>query len=127
MAGREPISFLATAKPAETAAFYQDVLGLAPLEDTMFALVFSDNGHMLRIQKIAEHNPPGHTLYGWTVPDIAAEVERLAGKGVEFTLYPGMGQAQDGVWTSPNGDKVAWFLDPAGNNLSLTQFASSSA
>ena len=55
--------------------------------------------------------------------DIAATVRDLSAKGVSFTRYDGMGQDETGVWTTPGGDKVAWFTDPDGNTLSLTQFA----
>jgi hypothetical protein len=41
---------------------------------------------------------------------------------VPFTRYDGMSQDEDGIWTAPSGDRVAWFADPDGNNLSLTQF-----
>ena len=32
-----------------------------------------------------------------------------------------MNQDSDGVWTTPGGDQVAWFTDPDGHVLSLTQ------
>jgi len=37
--------------------------------------------------------------------------------------YEGLGQDSDGVWATPDGALVAWFRDPDGNTLSLTQFA----
>ncbi len=43
------------------------------------------------------------------------------GKGVEFTRYPGMEQDLLGIWTSPNGARVAWFKDPFENVLSVTE------
>jgi hypothetical protein len=43
--------------------------------------------------------------------------------GVVFTRYDGVEQDPTGVWTTPNGDRIAWFTDPDGNNLPLTQFA----
>src|SRR5580700_1565325 len=62
------------------------------------------------------------TVLGWRVTDITAAVRGLAAKGVVFLRYEGMDQDSDGVWTAPGGDKVAWFTDPDGNVLSLTQF-----
>ena len=41
--------------------------------------------------------------------------------GVRFEQYAGMDQDERGVWTAPGGAKVAWFKDPDGNTLSLTQ------
>jgi catechol 2,3-dioxygenase-like lactoylglutathione lyase family enzyme len=119
----KPILFLATAKPQETIAFYRDVLGFELIEDSIFALVFADNGHMLRIQRVPDHVPPGYTVHGWAVPDIAAQIAILAAKGVKFSLFPGLTQAENGVWATPDGHQVAWFTDPSGNILSLTQFA----
>ena len=36
--------------------------------------------------------------------------------------YDGMDQDLIGIWATPGGDKVAWFTDPEGNNVSLTEF-----
>ena len=47
----------------------------------------------------------------------------LTARGVEFTRYDGMEQDDLGVWSAPGGDQVAWFHDPDGNTLSLTQGA----
>jgi catechol 2,3-dioxygenase-like lactoylglutathione lyase family enzyme len=120
---RKPIAFIATDGPEQAAAFYRDVIGLDLVEDTPFALVFDDGGSMLRIQKIAQIEPATHTVHGWQVTDILAEMARLASHGVEFSRYEGLGQDEHGVWTSPDGHKICWFRDPCGNNLSLTQFA----
>lgn len=119
----QPISFIATAHAEEALRFYQDVLGLALVENTPFALVFSDAGHMLRIQKVREHVPAPHTVHGWEVADIEGEIRELASKGVQFLRYERLDQSPLGVWTSPDGHRVAWFSDPSENNLSLTQFA----
>ena len=66
---------------------------------------------------------PGYTVLGWRVADIAATARGLAGRGVAFLRYDGMDQDDNGVWTTPGGDRVAWFGDPDGNTLSLTEFA----
>ena len=62
-----------------------------------------------------------HTVLGWQVSDIASAAEALTKAGVEFARYPGMDQDQLGIWSSPSGAKVAWFHDPDGNTLSLSQ------
>ena len=119
------ISFLATAAPQRTAAFYRDVLGFGLVEDTPFALVFDlGAGRRLRAQKVQAHAPAAHTVLGWQVADIQAEAAALAARGVTFNRYPYFEQDEAGVWTTPTGDQVAWFADPDGNILSLTQFAS---
>jgi len=77
---------------------------------------------MLRIQKVEQLTPAQHTVLGWGVADIHATVKGLAGKGVAFERYGFLPQDDSGVWTSPVGAKIAWFKDPDGNTLSLTQF-----
>jgi catechol 2,3-dioxygenase-like lactoylglutathione lyase family enzyme len=114
--------FVATARPDEARAFYRDTLELDLIEDTPFALVFESGGRMLRVQKVAEIAPVQNTVLGWKVADIHREIRDLAERGVAFTRFDGLAQDEDGVWTSPGGHKIAWFRDPDGNNLSLTQF-----
>jgi hypothetical protein len=72
---------------------------------------------------VPEVTRPGYTVLGWRVDDIRRVSSELRARGVSFTRYDGMGQDENAVWTTPGGDKVAWFTDPAGNTLSLTQFA----
>ena len=35
--------------------------------------------------------------------------------------YPGMVQDEVGIWIAPTGAKVAWFKDPEGNLLSISE------
>jgi catechol 2,3-dioxygenase-like lactoylglutathione lyase family enzyme len=118
----DPISFLATKNSEAARRFYVDVLGLKLVADEQFALVFDLNGTMLRMFKVQQLQPAPHTVLGWRVADIAAKVTELKDRGVTFERFEGMSQDTLGVWTSPTGAKVAWFKDPDGNGLSLTQF-----
>jgi catechol 2,3-dioxygenase-like lactoylglutathione lyase family enzyme len=106
--------------------FYRDILGLRLVtEEPPFALVFEANGIMLRLG-MAKELPPAHgTVLGWQVPEIAATVENLGRFGVRFERYEGMNQDELGIWSSPSGAKVAWFKDPDGNVLSITEFPES--
>jgi catechol 2,3-dioxygenase-like lactoylglutathione lyase family enzyme len=117
------IAFAATANPAAARAFYEQALGLRVVEQNDFACVFDANGTMLRVTTVTEVIRAGYTVLGWQVADIEAAVQGLAAKGIAFTRYDGMDQDDNGVWTTPGGDKVAWFADPDGNTLSLTQFS----
>jgi len=99
------------------------VLGLTLVADEPWALVFDAHGAMLRIQKTPELVPAKHTVLGWRVPDIEETMIGLAAKGVRFERYSFLPQDELGVWTTPDGTRVAWFKDPDGNTLSLTQFA----
>ena len=115
------MAFVATAKPERALAFYGTVLGLPLLEDTPFALVFDAHGTTLRVQKVPELAPVRHTVLGWLVPDVGAAIRQLSAKGVAFERYPGLPQDDLGVATFPGGGRVAWFKDPDGNTLSLTE------
>jgi catechol 2,3-dioxygenase-like lactoylglutathione lyase family enzyme len=118
----EIICFAATRNPEAAKAFYGQVLGLTLIEDSPFALAFDANGTMLRIQKVQEHTPAKHTTLGWSVANIRVNVEALVRKGVRFERYERLPQDEAGIWESPSGALVAWFLDPDGNGLSLTQW-----
>jgi catechol 2,3-dioxygenase-like lactoylglutathione lyase family enzyme len=116
------ISFVATRNASAARSFYEGTLGLPLVADEHFALVFNVNGRMLRIAKTDSSSPAANTVLGWEVEDIEAKVKELAARGVTFLRFEGMPQSASGVWTSPSGAQVAWFKDPDGNNLSLTQF-----
>ena len=118
------IAFVATKHPERAKTFYSSVLGLRLVSDTPFAIVFDARGTMLRISKVAELTPASYTVLGWKVPDVRATMQDLANKGVTFERYKGLPQDESGIWTSPDGHRIAWFKDPDGNTLSLTQFCS---
>jgi len=88
--------------------------------------VFDLGGVMLRVGKVPSFAPAQNTVLGWESKDIAADVDQLGAKGVVFERYPNMGQDERGIANFPTGDKVAWFKDPDGNVLSLSQHATTS-
>ena len=120
--GRAKVAcFAATANAPRAKTFYGDTLGLDLVEDTPFALVFDAGGTTLRVQKVDAVSPPRYTVLGWEVADIRSVARALQAKGVRLRRYDGMDQDADGIWASPSGALVAWFEDPDGNTLSLTQ------
>ena len=119
---RDLVAFVGAADLDRARAFYEGVLGLPVTERTDFACVFDSGGTMLRVTAVPAVAQPGYTVLGWRVPDITAVVRELTGRGVTVLRFDGMAQDEDGIWTTPGGDRVAWFADPDGNTLSLTQF-----
>jgi catechol 2,3-dioxygenase-like lactoylglutathione lyase family enzyme len=115
------VTFLMTQNPEAAIAFYRDKLGLRFLRDDGFALVFDMNGVMLRIGKTKGFTPAPNTVLGWEAHDIGTAMKNLEQQGVTFERYPNMGQDAQGICTFPTGDKVAWFKDPDGNVLSISQ------
>jgi len=116
------IAFAATTDLDRARVFYEQVLGLTVTEQTDLACVFDANGTMLRVTAVPEVARAGYTVLGWRVADITAAARELSARGVRFLRFDGMDQDADGVWTSPGGGRIAWFADPDGNTLSLTQF-----
>lgn len=114
-------AFIPTVKPAEAKLFYKDVLGLTLLSEDNFALEFDANGTLLRVTMVQEFIPHPFTVLGWNVPDITATIRQLNDKGIFCEHYPFLAQDEAGIWNSPNGSKVAWFKDPDGNVLSITE------
>ena len=115
------MAFAATTNAAVARRFYEGVLGLRLVEDTPFALVFDVSGTPLRVQKVEQLSPQPFTVLGWQVADIEASVDELRARGVSFKEFPGMQQDERRIWSAPGGARVAWFNDPDGNTLSLSQ------
>src|SRR5262245_45578002 len=116
-----PILFLATTDPARSRQFYEKTLGLKFIDDEPFALVFQVGDRTLRIQKVESPSIVQHTVLGWSVANIRKAVETFSKNGVSFERWPHLPQDNAGIWNSPSGAMVAWFKDPDGNTLSLTQ------
>jgi len=123
LSSSDVIAFAAAVDLDRACGFYQGTLGLTLVERTDFACVFDAHGTMLRVTAAPRVASGGYTVLGWRVDDIDAAVAGLSAEGVVFQRYDGMAQNEAGVWDTPSGDRVAWFPDPDGNILSLTQFA----
>jgi len=114
------VAFVPTKDAEKAKAFYVGVLGLRFVKDDGFALVLDANGIMIRVAK-AEFTPAPFTILGWQVADIEKMVAGLQAKGVHFERFGFFEQDALGIWTAPSGDKVAWFKDPDGNVLSVSE------
>jgi hypothetical protein len=116
------IGFVTTKDSVRARTFYGEQLGFRFISEDEYAIVFDAGGTMLRVIKGAKGEPRQHTILGWEVADMAAEIRELTARGVTFEQYGMSFMPQDelGIWTAPNGDKVAWFKDPDDNVLSLS-------
>ncbi|HKD06411.1 MAG TPA: VOC family protein [Bryobacteraceae bacterium] len=115
------VGFIAVTDATHAREFYAGKLGLKLIEESPFALVFDCNGVMIRVTPVKELNAQRFTILGWQVSDIEQAVARLESAGVELKRYPGVPQDARGIWTAPGGAKIAWFEDPDGNTLSVSQ------
>jgi predicted enzyme related to lactoylglutathione lyase len=114
-------TFVPTIKPQEAKTFYQDILELKLLSEDNYGIDFDSGGTLLRVITVRELKPHEFTILGWNVKDIETMIRTLNGKGVYCEKYDFLTQDELGIWTSPNNSKVAWFKDPDGNILSLSQ------
>lgn len=124
LGGSKLVAFAPTTDPEKARAFYEGVLGLRLVADEKpFALVFDANRTMLRVTTVPELKPDTFTVLGWDVADIEGTVDRLTSAGIVFNRYKGVNDGDSrGIWNSPRGARVAWFTDPDGNVLSVTEF-----
>jgi len=119
------VAFVPTTNPARSRSFFETTLGLRLVSEDSFALVFDANGTSIRVADVSSvkgFRPAPFTVLGWAVGDIQAVVTDLSSRGVQFQRFPGMEQDAHGIWTSPSRARIAWFADPEGNVLSLTQY-----
>jgi catechol 2,3-dioxygenase-like lactoylglutathione lyase family enzyme len=115
------VAFVPTRDSEKARAFYEGVLGLRFVKDDGFAMVFDANGIMIRVAKAPEFTPAQFTILGWQVQGIEHFATELTKRGVHFEIFGFFKQDALGIWTAPTGDKVAWFKDPDGNILSVSE------
>jgi catechol 2,3-dioxygenase-like lactoylglutathione lyase family enzyme len=115
------VAFVPITDSEKARAFYEGVLGLRFIKDDGFALVLEANGIMIRAAKMKEVTPAQFTILGWQVTNIEDVVRALQQKGVHFEIFGFFKQDDLGIWTAPTSDKVAWFKDPDGNILSVSE------
>lgn len=117
----EVMGFIPTKNAAQARAFYEGKLGLRFISDDDFALVVESGATVIRIAKVEDFTPAPFTILGWRVQNIDDEVRALSARSVPFQRFPGLPQNDLGIWSSPTGAKVAWFKDPDGNILSVSE------
>ncbi|MFZ0288107.1 MAG: VOC family protein [Candidatus Sulfotelmatobacter sp.] len=115
------VAFVPTKDAGKARAFYEGVLGLRFVKDDGFAMVLDANGIMMRVARVPRFTPAQFTILGWEVADIGKMVVGLQEKDVHCEKFGFFEQDALGIWTAPAGDKVAWFKDPDGNVLSISQ------
>jgi catechol 2,3-dioxygenase-like lactoylglutathione lyase family enzyme len=120
LASSKVIGFVPTKDSAKARSFYEEKLGFRFVSEDMFALVMRAGETMIRVAKAKDFTPAQYTVLGWEVSDIEEVVAWLEKRGVAFEKYPWV-LDESGIWSAPGGDKVAWFKDPDGNVLSVSQ------
>jgi catechol 2,3-dioxygenase-like lactoylglutathione lyase family enzyme len=115
------VAIICTRDRSRAATFYRDTLGLRMKLEDDYAVVFEVGDVDLRVSTVPDFTPHEHTVLGFRVPDVAAAVKALGEKGVTCNIYKGFNQDELGIFSLPNSAlRVAWFNDPDGNVLSVT-------
>jgi catechol 2,3-dioxygenase-like lactoylglutathione lyase family enzyme len=115
------MGFVPTKDYDRARAFYVDKLGFEFLSLDQFALAVRAGEHMIRISKMPNFTPLQGTILGWEVENIESVVAWLKQRGVSVEKYPFIQDQESGIWTAPGGARVAWFKDPDGNVLGVSQ------
>ena len=114
-------AFVPTTDPDRARHFYVDVLGMEFVGVDPFAVTVRYGATPIRLVKVEKFSPAPFTVLGWDVTDLRWHVRLLADAKLTFTRYEGLEQDEDAIWTAPGGGRVAWFRDPDGNVLSLSE------
>jgi catechol 2,3-dioxygenase-like lactoylglutathione lyase family enzyme len=113
-------TFVCARDRAKAKTFYGGTLGLKLKYEDDYAVVFDAAGTSLRISTVDDLKPQPFTVLGWSVSDVLATVKALIAAGVVFERFDGMGQDELGIWSPGGTVRVAWFKDPDGNLLSIS-------
>jgi catechol 2,3-dioxygenase-like lactoylglutathione lyase family enzyme len=106
---------------ARSQRFYSETLGLTPAMVTEGGVMYRSGGTQFFVYP-SGYRASGHTQMSWVVGDIKAEVAALKSNGIEFVEFdvPGV-KTVDGISQSGPAVWTAYFRDPDGNLLGLTQ------
>jgi catechol 2,3-dioxygenase-like lactoylglutathione lyase family enzyme len=124
LGGAELIAFIPSCNLERSRRFYVEILGLGFSSQDAFALVLDAHGTTVRVTDVSNvegYKPAPFTVLGWRVDNAEAAVRSLRERGVVFQRYHGLRQDEHAIWNAPSGARVAWFHDPDGNVLSITE------
>ncbi len=106
------------------ARFYEQTLRLkrdrlSTPDNVVFSLQWNT---MLALYRRSAPSRSDHTAAEFLVEDLESTMDTLVERGVKFERYdlPNLKTDERGIWESDAG-KAAWFRDPEGNMLAVTQ------
>jgi len=101
--------------------FYTETLGLTTSEDHDLMTLHLAEDRDVMVYPKPDFAPATYTILNFPVEDVEAAVDELRKRGVRFEQYEGIDQDERGISLDPNGPRIAWFKDPAGNILSVLE------
>lgn len=121
LASSKIVGFVPTKDSASARSFYEGKMGFQFVSDDMFVLVMRAGETMIRIAKAKDFTPAPYTVLGWEVSNIEQVVAWLQKRGVPLRSTPSFRIRSWESGRCPTATKVAWFKDPDGNVLSVSQ------
>jgi predicted enzyme related to lactoylglutathione lyase len=123
LTGATAVAVLPVEDYARAKAFYEDRVGMVVADEpdqpgTGMLQAGSGTRVLLyeRARTVAEH-----TALSFEVADVAAVVADLRGRGIEFEEYDMLGVTWDNGVARMGDIAAAWFTDPEGNIISISQ------
>jgi catechol 2,3-dioxygenase-like lactoylglutathione lyase family enzyme len=118
------VSVLPAADFEKSLTFYRDTLGFkVETRPDMPGYAFFEGGGGSRflLYQRPERTKAEHTTAAFLVDDVDGTVDDLRSRGVRFEEYdlPGL-KTVNGIASLASGEKSAWFTDPDGNILSVS-------
>jgi len=103
--------------------FYTEILGIEVKDNPMGLIELHIEGsNRIIIYPKPNHEPATFTILNFPVDNIDEAVDELISKGIKFEQYEGEIKTDEkGICRNPQGPKIAWFKDPAGNILSVIE------
>jgi len=105
--------------------FYGQTLGIEVEEGPDGLRLKIAGGNPIYVYPKDNHVPATYTMLNFPVDDIDKAVDDLTAKGIKFEHYDNMTD-EKGIARGRSqklGPDIAWFMDPAGNILSVLQEA----
>ena len=112
-----------TSRIAEAERFYTDVLGLQLRRHSNGNLIYDVGGSDLTLGRVPATQPASHTVMGFAVGNLDAEITELSKRGITWERFEGFPHDERGIVITPDGDRVVWFRDPDGNIISIVQYS----
>ena len=121
LAESEVVAMVTVSDLAKGKEFYGETLGLKQTDENPGGVTYTCGKGRLFVYQAPTAGSNQGTSATWEVNDIEGLVEELKTKGIIFEHFDMPGAAREGdvhVW---EGMKAAWFKDPDGNTLGLSE------
>jgi predicted enzyme related to lactoylglutathione lyase len=122
MLSNSPIrAYIPATDVARARQFYEQKIGLTPKEEYAGGVIYECGGTEVFLYPTSNAGTSKASQAFWQVKDVDAEVTELKARGVVFEDYDMPGVAMNNSIATDRGASTAWFKDPEGNILAISQ------